>query len=56
LGFKRGLEIFNIRRGLWLEEGFERDKKTKKTKTSSISVCVRKRQNQKMLIENLHFM
>jgi hypothetical protein len=56
LGFNRGLERVNIRRGLLLEKGFEREKKTKKTKISSISVSDRKRQNHKKLIENRHFM
>jgi hypothetical protein len=56
LGFNRGLEKVNIRRGLLLEKGFEREKKTKKTKISSISVSDRKRQNHKKLIENRHFM
>jgi hypothetical protein len=56
LGFKRWLERVNIRRGLWLEESFEREKKTKKTKIASISVSDRKRQNQKKLIENRHSM
>jgi hypothetical protein len=50
LGFKRGLERFNIRRWLWLKEGFERKKK----EFYKILCLAQNDKSQKRLIENRH--
>jgi hypothetical protein len=56
LGFRRGLGLERVRRGLWLEEGFEKDKKQKKDRILSNSVFSTKRQKSEISIENRHTM